>query len=56
MCLSDHGRKHTDVTFPYTTKIKRGFDDTVVKAEAPSYGTETKERIGIQFRSACFVE
>lgn len=35
------GRKHTNVTFPYTTKIKRGFDDTVVKAEAPSHETET---------------
>lgn len=39
--LTIDGRKHTNVTFPYTTKIKRGFDDTVVKAEAPSYGTET---------------
>ena len=27
--------------FPYTTKIRRGFDETVVKAEAPSYTTET---------------
>ena len=39
--LTIDGRKHTNVTFPYTTKIKRGFDDTVVKAEAPSYQTET---------------
>jgi len=39
--LTIDGRKHTNVTFPYTTKIKRGFDDTVVKAEAPSYDTET---------------
>ena len=39
--LTIDGRKHTDVTFPYTTKIKRGFDETVVKAEAPSYTTET---------------
>ncbi|MDE6445837.1 MAG: hypothetical protein K2L06_03115 [Alistipes sp.] len=39
--LTIDGRKHTNVTFPYTTKIKRGFDDTVVKAEAPSYRTET---------------
>ena len=39
--LTIDGRKHTHVTFPYTTKIKRGFDDTVVKAEAPSYRTET---------------
>ncbi|WP_304582231.1 hypothetical protein [uncultured Alistipes sp.] len=39
--LTIDGRKHTNVTFQYTTKIKRGFDDTVVKAEAPSYQTET---------------
>lgn len=39
--LTIDGRKHTDVTFPYTTKIKRGFDETVVKAEAPGYTTET---------------
>ena len=39
--LTIDGRKHTDVTFPYTTKIKRGFDETVVKAEAPSNTTET---------------
>lgn len=34
--LTIDGRKHTNVTFPYTTKIKRGFDETVVKAEAPN--------------------
>lgn len=39
--LTIDGRKHTNVTFPFTTKIKRGFDDTVVKAEAPSYQSET---------------
>lgn len=39
--LTIDGRKHTNVTFPYTTKIRRGFDETVVKAEAPSYTTET---------------
>ncbi len=39
--LTIDGRKHTNVTFPYTTKIKRGFDETVVKVEAPSYTTET---------------
>lgn len=39
--LTIDGRKHTNVTFPYTTKIKRGFDDTIVKAEAPSYQPET---------------
>ena len=35
------GRKYTNVTFPYTTKIRRGFDETVVKAESPAYTTET---------------
>lgn len=39
--LTIDGVKHTNVTFPYTTKIRRGFDETVVKAEAPSYLTET---------------
>lgn len=38
--LTIDGQKHTKVTFPYTVKIKRGFNDTVVKAEAPSYQTE----------------
>lgn len=38
--LTIDGQKHTKVTFPYTAKIKRGFNDTVVKAEAPSYQTE----------------
>lgn len=35
--LTIDGRKHNDVSFPYTTKIKRGFDETVVKAEAVGY-------------------
>lgn len=39
--LTIDGRKHTNVTFPYTTKIRRGFDETIVKAEAPFYTTET---------------
>lgn len=39
--LTIDGRKYNDVTFPYTTKIARGFDETVVKAEAESYKTET---------------
>ena len=39
--LTIDGLKHSNVTFPYTTKIKRGFDDTVVKAEAKDYQTET---------------
>ena len=39
--LTIDGVKHTNVTFPYTTKIKRGFHETVVKAESPSYLTET---------------
>ena len=29
--LTIDGLKHTNVTFPYTTKIRRGFDETVVK-------------------------
>ena len=32
--LTIDGRKYTNVTFPYTTKIRRGFDETVVKAES----------------------
>lgn len=39
--LTIDGRKYNDVTFPYTTKIARGFDETIVKAEAESYKTET---------------
>lgn len=35
------GQKFKNVTFPYTTKIRRGFDETIVKVEAPSYDTET---------------
>lgn len=35
--LTIDGRKHNAVSFPYTTKIKRGFDETVVKAEADGY-------------------
>ncbi|HIY68254.1 MAG TPA: hypothetical protein H9828_02410 [Candidatus Alistipes intestinigallinarum] len=38
--LTIDGRKHTNVTFPYTTKIRRGFDETIVKAEAPNYRAE----------------
>ena len=39
--LTIDGRKYTNVTFPYTTKIRRGFAETVVKAESPAYTTET---------------
>ena len=35
--LTIDGRKYIDVSFPYTTKIPRGFDDTIVKAEAVGY-------------------
>ena len=35
--LTIDGRKHNDVSFPYTTKIKRGFSETIVKAEAVGY-------------------
>lgn len=34
------GRKHTNITFPYTTKITRGFDETVVKAEMKGHTAE----------------
>ena len=39
--LTIDGMKHHNITFPYTTKVRRGFDETVVKVEAPSYETET---------------
>lgn len=39
--LTIDGRKYANVTFPYTTKIRRGFNETIVKAEAPSYESET---------------
>lgn len=35
------GRKYTSVTFPYTIKIPRGFDETIVKAEADGYESQT---------------
>ena len=38
--LTIDGIKHHDVNFPFTTKVKRGFEDTIVKAEAESYKTE----------------
>lgn len=31
------GHKYRNVTFPYVVKVKRGFDDSVVKAEAEGY-------------------
>lgn len=31
------GRKYNNVTFPFTTKIKRGFDETIVKANKDGY-------------------
>lgn len=39
--LTVDGIKYHDVTFPFTTKVKRGFDDSIVRAEAESYKTET---------------
>ena len=39
--LTIDGRKYRDVTFPYTTKVDRGYDETIVKAEAENYQTET---------------
>ena len=38
--LTIDGRKHKNVSFPYTTKIARGFDETIVKAEVESYQAE----------------
>ena len=38
--LTIDGRKHNNVTFPYTTKIARGFDETIVKAEKEGYETQ----------------
>ena len=35
--LTIDGRRHNNVSFPYTTKIKRGFNETVVKAEVAGY-------------------
>ena len=35
--LTVDGRKYTHVTFPYSVKVKRGFNETVVKAEAKGY-------------------
>ena len=39
--LTIDGVKHPNVTFPYTTKVRRGFNETIVKAEAKNYQTET---------------
>ncbi len=38
--LTIDGRKHTNVIFPYTTKIRRGFDETIVKVETPNFSAE----------------
>lgn len=38
--LTIDGRKHLNVTFPYTTKIRRGFDETLVTAETANYTAE----------------
>ena len=35
------GRKYQSVTFPYTVKVPRGFDETVVKVEAEGYEDQT---------------
>lgn len=37
--LTIDGKKHTQVRFPYTTKVKRGFTDSEVKAETEGYET-----------------
>ena len=36
--LTIDGRKHTNVTFPYTTKIRRGFDETIKRRKPPTTG------------------
>ena len=35
------GRKHKNVEFPYTTKVERGFDTTIVKGQMEGYSTQT---------------
>ncbi len=35
--LTIDGRRHEYVRFPYTVKIARGFDETVVNAQCPGY-------------------
>lgn len=35
--LTVDGRKYNHVNFPYSVKVKRGFNDTVVKVEAEGY-------------------
>ena len=35
------GQKHKNVEFPYTTKVERGFDATIVKGQIDGYSTET---------------
>lgn len=35
--LTIDGRKYTNVTFPFVAKVKRGFSDSVVEAEAEGY-------------------
>ncbi|OAV64508.1 hypothetical protein Barb6XT_02782 [Bacteroidales bacterium Barb6XT] len=39
--LTIDGVKHSNVSFPYTTKVKRGFSETVVKAEIQGYKPAT---------------
>ena len=34
------GRKHKNVEFPYTTKVERGFDTSIVKGQMEGYSTE----------------
>jgi hypothetical protein len=35
--LTVDGRKYTDVRFPYTVKVKGGFNDSMAKAEVEGY-------------------
>lgn len=35
------GYKYSNVSFPFTVKIRRGFDETIVKAKKDGYKTQT---------------
>ena len=39
--LTIDGHKYNNVSFPYVVKVKRGFNETIVKAEAEGYTPTT---------------
>ena len=54
--LTIDGHKYNNVSFPYVVKVKRGFNETIVKAEAEGYTPTTlvidkniQPRIGSQY-------